>query len=141
MAVFRVFNQDEVLFGAREHIEGVFADCGKGVELSSYQQRRHCYIFKVRSESDVVHANSQPHDGLHARFRTESPGRASAGGSKGGNGSARVTHHADARYINAVSKPGGKRIYDSADVMNSIGHALGNARACAGRSKAVKAGN
>src|SRR6266566_417440 len=124
MAVFGVFNQDEVLFGACERIEGLFADYGSRVERSSYQQRRHCYVLNVGSESDVVRTNGQPHDGLYARFRRESPGRASASDSKGSDSSPRVAHHADTRHVHAFSEPLGKGIQDSADVMRAIGQAL-----------------
>ena len=98
-------------------------------------------LLNVGSERDGRHTNGQPHDGLHARVRVQFPGRAPARGHKGGNGSARVTHQADTQYIDSVPKPGGKRIYDGADVVDATGHAFGNCAACARRRKAVKAGN
>src|SRR6516162_4687851 len=138
MVVFRVSNQDERLFGTPERIERRLTDWQSRVEPSRYQQCRHCYILNVRSESDGRHTNGQSHDRLHAGFRRESPGRASASASKGGNGPAGMTQHADARYIGSIFKPRGKRIYDGPDVVRAISHALGNTSASAGRTEAVK---
>src|SRR5262245_60550 len=143
MDVFRVFDQDELLFSAPELIEGGLGEGGgrDRVEPSSYQQRRHCHVLDANFKDGGRLTKGQPHDGLHAQFRGESPRRASAGSSKGGTTSAGETHHADARYIHSLSKPGAKGVDDRADVVGAIREVFGAASAYTGRRKPVEAGN